>query len=306
MRKSGIISSRAVVAVFLMFAGLTGCTTRQTIVTIRESAAAPALVEQEQKFIMPKVMFLIDEKSLGTIATAEVETQAAALLRRKGGQIVDQDMVRANLKKDQQMLKSVGDNRGAASLGVQYGADVIIVGEAVAKPSARRIAESNLRTYEAVVTLRAVRSDNSETIASGSDTASIIALEDVSGSSKALKAAASKALDILVPAMVKEWQSVARGAGGGNYSVVSLTAGGVDQAWKLKATREKLRGMTILRNVVQKGYTLGVANFDMESSIPAEELAEKLVLDPPEGLKLQLLDVSRAKIELRAVAAPAQ
>jgi len=289
----------------LFFITLAGCSTTNNVVTVVRPSE-PVTVAKEEKFVLPKVMLLIDEKSLGTIATAEVEAMATSILRQKGGQIVDQDMVRANLKKDQQMLKAVGDNRGAAALGVQYGADVVIVGEAVAKPSARRIAESNLRTYEAVVTLRAIRTDNSETIASGSDVSSIVALEDVSGSSKALKSAASKALDALIPVMSKEWQNVSKTAGKENYSAVSLTLGGVDQAWKLKAVREKLRGAGDLRNVVQKSYTMGVALFDLESSIPAEELAEKLVLEPPQGLKFQILDVSRAKIELRAVEAPAQ
>lgn len=305
MSESRSVSCRSVFAVLLMIAGFTGCVTQTKIVTIRTPETAATAVKDE-KFIMPKVMFLIDEKSLGTIATSEVEAQATVLIRQKGGQIVDQDMVRSNLKKDQQMLKSVGDNRGAAALGVQYGADVIIVGEAVAKPSARRIAESNLRTYEAVVTLRAIRADNSETIASGSDTASIVALEDVSGSSKALKAAATKALDLLVPVMVKEWQTVAKSAGEGKFSEINMTVGGVDQAWKLKAIREKLRAMPILRNVVQKSYTMGVAIFDLESSIPSEELSEKLVVEPPEGIKFQMLDVSRAKIQMRAAVVPQQ
>ena len=268
---------------------------------------AMASFARADKAMLPKVMFLIDEKSLGTIATSEVEAQATSMLKAIGVQIIDQDMVRANLKKDQQMLKAVGDNRGAAALAVQYGADVIIVGEAVAKPSARRIAESNLRTYEAVVTLRAVRVDNSETIASGSDTAAIIALEDVSGSSKALKAASTKALDILVPAMIKEWRNAAKPAGIAKSSLINMTVGGVDQAWKLKAIREKLRGMSVLKDVVQKSYTMGVAIFDIESSMPAEELSEKFVMEPPDGLKFQILDVSRAKIQLRAVlSAPQQ
>ena len=40
----------------------------------------------------------------------------------------------------QQLLKMAGDPRGAAALGLQFGADVVIMGEVVAKPSARRIA----------------------------------------------------------------------------------------------------------------------------------------------------------------------
>ena len=146
-------------------------------------------------------MILVDEKSLGTIPTAEVEAIAIQMLLNSNAQIVDQDMVRANLSKGQQILAMSGDNRGAAALGLQFGADLTIVGEVVAKPSARRIGDSNLRSYQAVATLRAVRTDNSATIASSSEDASVIGLDDVGGSSKALKAAGGKSLAILIPAI---------------------------------------------------------------------------------------------------------
>ena len=66
--------------------------------------------------------------------------------------------------------------------------------------------------------------------------------------------------------------------------------------------RECLRGRTEdLRNVAQRSYTSGVAEFSMESTLSTEELAEALVLAPPEGLKLQMLDVSAGRIQARVV-----
>jgi hypothetical protein len=249
----------------------------------------------------PKVMLLIDEKSLGTIPTAEVEALAVRKLLDLNVQVVDQDMVRANLAREQQSLKLAGDNRGAAALGQQFGADVMVIGEAVAKPSARRIAESNLRTYQAVVTLRAVRTDNSATIASASEDASVIGLDDVAGSSKALKAAGEKSLSGLLPKMVEAWSAVAPAAGAA--SEIEITVGGVDQLWKLKAIRERLRGMPEqIRGATQRSYTSGVALFTIEALVASEDLSEALVLSPPEGLKLQVLEVGPARIQLKAVA----
>jgi len=249
----------------------------------------------------PKVMLLVDEKSLGTIPTAEVEAMAISMLRDRQVRTVDQEMVRSNVKKSQAMLKSVGDNRGAAAIGLQFGADVIIVGEAVAKPSARRIAESNLRTYQAVVTLRAVRTDNSENLATASETASIVDIEDVSGSSKALKTAGQKTLQELLPTMLESWEK--GGGSSGSSTHIVLSVGGVDQAWKLKAIRELLRGKSeLIQNVQQKSYTAGAAVFEVDSEVPAETLSEKIVLAAPQGLSFQVLDVAKGKIDLRAVA----
>lgn len=250
----------------------------------------------------PKVMLLIDEKSLGTIPTAEVEAMATRLLLDQQVNVVDQDMVRANLQKAQQALKNAGDNRGAAALGQQFGADVILIGEAVAKPSARRIGDSNLRTYQAVATLRAVRTDNSSTIASASEDASVVGLDDVAGSAKALKAAGQKSLGNLIPAMLKAWnENTGAGAPGEGKAIpVELTVGGVDQVWKLKALRDRLRGMPeAIQMTTQKQYSAGVALFDIKALVPSEELSEELVLNPPEGLKMQVLELTPGKINLK-------
>jgi len=251
----------------------------------------------------PRVMLLVDERSLGTIATSEIEAMAIDMLIDDDVPVVDQDMVRANIQKNQKMLKMAGDNRGAAALGLQYGAEVIIVGEAVAKPSARRIAGSNLRTYQAAVTLRAIRTDNSETLASASETASKVGLEDVSGSAKALKSAGQATLSKLIPRMLKRWEN-AGGSASKRGETIRITIGGVDKAWKLRAIREQLRGMDdVILNVLQRSYTAGLAVFEVEAVIPSEDLSEKIVLDAPDGLRLQILDVGRGKLELRAVAA---
>ncbi len=264
------------------------------------AAPAPAAAVSADPSLLPRVMILIDEKSLGTIATSEVESMAADKLIARSVPVVDQDMVRANLARQQQLLKAAGDNKGAAAIGTQLGADVVIVGEAVAKPSARRIEDTNLRTYQAVATLRAVRTDNSATIASVSEDATVAALEDVSGSAKALRAAAEKSLGRLIPSLLSAWKPGTPAAAAGHR--IEITVGGVDQLWKLKAVRDRLRNTPdAIRNVVQRSYTSGVAVFSVESAKPAEELAEDLVLQPPEGLKLQVLDTAAGALQIKAV-----
>ncbi|MBN1557283.1 MAG: hypothetical protein JW951_03970 [Lentisphaerae bacterium] len=46
-----------------------------------------------------------------------------------------------------------GNTRDSAALGLQFGADSVVNGTAVAKPAARRIAGSNLRSYEAATVI---------------------------------------------------------------------------------------------------------------------------------------------------------
>jgi hypothetical protein len=300
MRGSRIVLAYAGLAMLLA----QGCyTQRAGRMSAPAIGGAVTLTDSIKGLTFPKSMLLIDEKNLGTIATSEVESMAIQRIKENGGKVVDQDMIRSNLKRDQSMLKKAGDNRGAASLGMQYGADVIIVGEAVAKPSARRIAGSNLRSYEAVVTLRAIRTDNSDMLASASETATIFALNDVSGSSKALKNASVKSLDKLVPSMVREYNSQPRGSVNATPQYnVSLTVGGIDQLYKVKKVREKLKSLEGIKSVRQKSYTAGVVLFDLVTEKPTEELAEDLVINAPDGMRMQALDIAPGKIEMRAVA----
>lgn len=266
-----------------------------------EPVIQPALKEKRTSAELPRVMLLIDERNLGTIPTSEVEALAVKHFLRHNFLIVDQEMVRSNLQKDKQMLKMANDNRGAATLGLQFGADVIIVGDAVAKPSARRIKDTNLRTYQAVVTLRAVRTDNSITLASASETASVLGLEDVAGGSKALKQAGHNSLKRLIPDTINVWCKASPSTTRSALNHVVVTVGGVDQMWKLKAIRECLQNNKNLKHVVQRNYTAGSALFEIDSSIPTEELAEHVVLSPPEGLRLQVLEIGPSKISMRAV-----
>lgn len=252
--------------------------------------------------ILPRVMIMVDEQSLGTIATSEVEALASRRLVELGVPVLDQDMVRANLARSQQMLEMAGDARGAAALGTQFGADVVLIGEAVAKPSARRIADTNLRSYQAVVTLRAIRADNAATLAAASEDSTEVGLEDVSGSAAVLRKAAGAALDQLLPAMLNGWEPGSSGGTAVAVHRVEMTIGGVDQIWKLRAIRESLRSRpSEMQNIVQRNYSAGMAEFSLESSLPAEELAEELVLSPPDGLQLQVLDIGAGRIQLRVV-----
>ena len=155
---------------------------------------------------MPKVMVMVDEKALGSISTSEIETMAVRMLGEKDIETVDQNMVQNNLERIQKAFRGAGDNRAAAAMGREFGADVVLIGEAVAKPNAARIGDSNLRSYQAAVSFRAVRTDNSVNIASASETASVVAMDDITGSSKALKSAGEKALKGVIPQMVAKWE----------------------------------------------------------------------------------------------------
>ena len=257
---------------------------------------------------MPKVMVMVDEKALGSISTSEIETMAVRMLGEKNIETVDQNMVQNNLERIQKAFRGAGDNRSAAAMGREFGADVMLIGEAVAKPNAAKIGESNLRSYMASLSFRAVRVDNSVNIASASETATVIAMDDVTGSSKALRAVGEKALKAIIPELVQKWENPnAKGTAYERRNQIEITVGGMDQIWKLKEMRVRLKGMKKeVENVMQKSYAQGVAIFRVESFLPAEELAEALVMNPPTDLRVQVVEIRETTLNLRVVNAPKQ
>ncbi len=265
-------------------------------------SAARAAMERPSA-ALPRVLLMIDEKNIGSMTASEVESLLSRLLLENRFRVVDPKMVQANIAKDQRLLKMAGDPQAAAVLGSQFGADVIISGEAIARPSPRRIADSNLRTYQAVVTLRAVRADDASTLTMTTKEASVIGIDDAVGGSKALQTAGQDAAAAFVPELMEAWTKTTGVGGGMNH--ITLTAGGIDQAWKLKALRETLNGMPDrIQNLTQRNYTVGLAVFELDTPAKVEELAEALVLKPPQGLRLQILETASGKIELRATPAP--
>ncbi len=255
---------------------------------------------------LPKVMVMVDEKALGSISTSEVETMAVKMLGDKGVETVDRNMVQGNLDRIQKAFRGAGDSRAAAALGREFGAEAVLIGEAVAKPNAAKIGDSNLRSYAASVTFRAVRTDNAANVAAVSETATVVALDDINGSSRALKAAGEKALGKLIPDLITKWEKPnAKGTASGGRTSVTITVGGMDQMWKLRETRLRFKGMTKeMESVAQKSYAQGVAVFSATSLLPTEELAEAIVMNPPTDLRVQIVEIRETTISMRVVEAP--
>lgn len=289
-------------AALAAFGGLAGGCRTSVVYVPAPSSVAPSAPATPVLAVVPRVMLLIDEQTLATIPTMEIEALATEMLVAQRVRVIDQELARANLAKVQKLLKDAGDTRGAAAAAQQFGADIMIIGEAVAKASARRIADSNIRPYQAAVTLRALRTDDGDSLASASENATVAGVEDVAGSAEALKAAGRKALNRLIPAMLQAWAQRPAAPGAPAVTRLTLTVGGVDQMWKLKALRDRLRAMTVeVANATQRSYVTGIAEFDVDALASPSDLAQALVLTPPEGLKIQVLEVSAGRINARAV-----
>ncbi len=155
----------------------------------------------------PRVIVLLNEKDAGGAAAAEAESAAINYLVANSIPVVDRAVVQANQDKIRELLALAGDDQGAAAIGMQFGADVIIRGEAEARQTAAGIRGSKLNSYQGKLDLRAIDADDGQILAAASAAVPAIAMDAVNGSAQALQAAAARALPDLLPKLLAAWDA---------------------------------------------------------------------------------------------------
>jgi hypothetical protein len=149
----------------------------------------------------PKIMVLIQEKVMGVFGTTgwEVPNQAELTLiqtfREKGLTVVDSQAVRRNLIQAQGVRMFEADNKGAAATGIQHGAQISIVGTAIAKPAGAKIYGTQMQSIQATLTTREIQNDDARVIATGTATAAKVHVDEIQGGHLAIQEAVH-AIDI--------------------------------------------------------------------------------------------------------------
>ncbi len=246
----------------------------------------------------PRVMVMIDEKNLGAYTTAEAEKVITQHLLAQGVNIVDAEMVRTSIDRDKVLQGMTSGSRAAASLGLQFGAEVIIVGKAVAKGSAEQIQNSTLRSYQAQVSLRAVRTDTAEILGFESGSGAKVHVDDVVGGSKAIMAATEPLIAALLPKILAAWS----GPGASASRKIQLVIGNVTQIWQVSAIKNLLRkNIRRVEGVVQRNFVSGTAVFEVTYGGDSQVLAEALTMAKPGYFRLKVVGVSPGKLDMKLV-----
>lgn len=161
-------------------------------------------VKSPEKVPLPKVMTLVVGKTGSDVANAFESLSTETLLRMKIP-VVDRATVQNNLGKIREMLELSGDAYGAASVGAQFGADVVLRAEIDVKQLAEGIHGSKLQSYQGAITLTAIDADNGQILSTASDSATAIALNESAGHNKVVGSVGASALAKLVPSMIQAW-----------------------------------------------------------------------------------------------------
>jgi len=256
-----------------------------------------------QRMRKPRVIVMIPEDNVhdsgwwshwaGNIGMVEAEMIKA--LKAREFTVMDALTVRKSIDKEAALKALEGDAAAAGRIALQAGAEVLITGQAVAQP-AGNIAGSQMHSYQASVTARAVKADTGEILATASGSGRAAHLNSTAGGNEALKQAAGMLSGDLIRQITTQWAKEASGT-----RILALSVSGIskdlvdDLAVEMKAT---VRGVT---EVFQREYADGVARLDVDFKGDAELLSKSLRGFAVGGGKLEISATTANKIDARFV-----
>ncbi len=246
----------------------------------------------------PRFMVMIEEKNLGTYTVDEAEKVITEYLMANGMEVVDAELIKTNVDRDKALQVMNASPRSAAAMGLQFGADVVLIGKAISKGSADQIKDTSFRSYQASVSLKAIRTDTAEILAMENREAAKIHVDDMVGGSLAIREAASPLVRDLLPRMMAKLGR----SGVGEARKIQLVIGDVTQIWQLAALKQLLRErIPGTKDVIQRGFISGVATFDVHCQGDSQRLAEELTLANPGPFRLKVLGVTPNKLDMKLV-----
>jgi len=282
------------------FSILSAAATSDTEYQVRIKAkVSTALVTQAIEEVVssqgkPRMMVIIDESFNGRsdsnkVAQTEIETQFIA----QGFPFVDRSTVERLVARNKRKIASAlgGDNSAARSLGVDAGAEIILVGTSRVK-EAGKISGTQMISVQADLNVRVIDINTGKILTAGQAHGAYPHINAESGAVEAVKKAVTPLRDKLVTDIVKLWD-INRG------NTIALLITGVDYE-KLMVLRseliEKVRGV---KAVNPKGSSGKAAKLEVEFEGSSFDLADRL-LTSGLSVKLKIGDVKPNSLDVSA------
>ncbi len=254
---------------------------------------------------MPRLMVLIDETNIGEtpgnhLVTAELNTAETSLMNwfmAKGFRFVDQATVKQNL--DQQRADAIlqGNAAQAAAVGKMVGAEVVITGKAVAKANVTEAFGAQIRSQQATVAVRAIRTDTGDIIATATGQGAHPHIDDVQGGVMAIQKACDKLAGPLMTQILAQWQTdVSSG------QTIVLNVQNVADYMQLNQFKNSLKYYVRgLETVNQRSFSDGYAVLEVVMKGSGDDLAQRLSGKDMDGIQIRVVGMTQNSVTVKLV-----
>ncbi|MDZ7262809.1 MAG: hypothetical protein ONB05_11990, partial [candidate division KSB1 bacterium] len=224
------------------------------------------------------------------------ETAMMQTFMDKGFEVVDPATVRANIKRAQALAALEGDNKAAAAIGQSFEAEVVITGKAIAKVASTQLKVlGDMKSCQANVTARVVKTDVGTVIATGSQHAPAVHIDEITGGTQAIEKASKKLAEELIEKILKKWREEFY-----TMTTVKLQLTGVQSPSQLNdfkgVLKYYIRG---IKDVYQRNVAGGAAELDVKITGNADQLARELERKDLGKFKVQIGGISPNRINLK-------
>ncbi len=261
---------------------------------------------------MPTIMFFLSEQNIGEPSPqywwgqnplnthlSVTEKALSDYMRENGFVIVDRAALGRDIQSGPEYMGPELSDNAAVELGKELGADLVIVGKAVARYSGN-VLDKNMKSIQARVSARTIRTDSGMAIASSQGTGAAVHSDDRVGGTEALILSASVVARDLVRQIVAKWRKDAR-----QPVLVELVVKGIREYADFVRFRTHLRDdVRGVRNVYLRSIRAGEAKMDVDVMGNARILADELMLQRFENLAVNIFEVSENGVQLELTPVP--
>ncbi len=249
-------------------------------------------------------MVVIDEKVAGIFGTTgfenvgQAENTVAQRLTAAGFSVVDPQTVRRNIARDKALRLLEGDQQAAALAALQFGAQIVITGQAISKNAGGKLLGTNMQTLQATVQLRAISTDDGRVIATRSAQGSKAHIDELQGGVLAIQEASREVAD----GLIADLQQVSTRQAATRSRELMLVIAGLVSYRHLAAVRQILETeLTGVKAVQVRQFAQGTAELAVDFAGTATAVADDLANRKFTGFRLEPISVTANRVDLQAV-----
>ncbi len=222
---------------------------------------------------------------------SQAESIIISAFQDKGFLVVDAGVIRSKLEAQSAYAAFQGDNAKAASLANSFGADILVIGEALL--SFTQIPDTGMVTAHATMNARAVRAGNGEIVASSQGQGKAPHLDPTTGSQKALEKASQLLSRDIIGKVLKKWQEETSGS-----RMIAVNINGVNPE-SLSILKEQLKSKVRgVSQIYQREFSGSSARLDIEFKGNGNKLSEAITGVIFDGLKISVISSSMDEVTL--------
>jgi len=182
----------------------------------------------------------------------------------------------------------------AKTLGSQVHAEVVITGKGLAKLYGN--VGGGLKSVQADLTLRAVRIDTGQVLATATTHAAAVHINEITAGNEALRKAAAEAADQLTGRILAQYSREA----GGTRSI-NITVNGLSKTQFVRfkdVLKSQVRG---IKDLHERSFQNGIAKISVDSKSSAQNLSDELSLKDFGSFSVEVTGSTANSMELRVV-----